>query len=222
MTELDRVSNDNNQTSDKSYKYLGILLDENLSFEAHVSYLTAKISKSLYFLSKVKNFLPKKALLNLYYALIHPHFLYCSNIIGCANTSTLKKIGLLQKNAIRLINNKKHNFPTTQLFLNHGILPFKQILEYQKSSFMHSVFYGYCPKTFDDIFTKNPVRHDHDLRNHNNFTVPRPRIDWFKRMPPFSFTSHWNSLEEAKLYNNRKTFQIMLKGRLLLNLATNN
>jgi len=222
ITELDRISNDNNQISEQSYKYLGILLDENLSFDAHVSYLSAKISKSLYFLSKAKNFLPKKALLNLYFALIHPHLLYCSNIIGCANASNLKKISILQKSAIRLINNKNHNFPTTQLFLNHGILPFKQILEYQKSSFMHSVFYGSSPKTFNEIFQKNPIRHDHDLRNHNNFAVPRPRLDWFKRMPPFSFTSHWNSLEEAKLYQNKVTFQIMLKGRLLQNLANAN
>jgi len=84
---------------------------------------------------------------------------------------------------------------------------------------MHSVFYEYCPRTFNDIFTKTRPLHDHDLRNINNFDIPRPKTDWYKRMPPFSFTSKWNALEEAKLYLNRVTFPIMFKGRLLENYA---
>jgi len=80
---------------------------------------------------------------------------------------------------------------------------------------MHSVFYEYCPITVAEICVKNPQRHNHNLRNYNNFNVSRPRIDWYKKMPPFSFTTYWNSLEEAKLYRNKTTFLIMLKGKLL-------
>jgi len=85
---------------------------------------------------------------------------------------------------------------------------------------MHTVFYGNCPQTFTEIFAKSPVIHDHDLRNVNIFTIPRPRIDWFKKMPPFAFTTFWNSLEEAKLYRNYTTFQIMLKGKLMQKFAS--
>jgi len=218
ITELDRIAIDNPIESERTYKYLGIYLDEHLSFDLHVKYLTSKLSRSLYFLSKVKYKLPKKSLINLYYALVHPHFLYCTNIFGCTNSTNLKKIETIQKSAIRIISLKKHNFPTKNLFIEHGILPFKSIIEYQKASFMHSIFYEYCPISMRESFVKNQNDHNHDLRNINNFYVVRPRIDWFKKMPLFSFTSHWNSLQEDKLYQNRTTFQIMLKGRLLMNL----
>jgi len=219
VTELHRISSSDVNPENRTYKYLGILLDENLTFETHLNYLGGKISKSLYFISKVKNILPRKALLSLYFALIHPHLLYCTNIFSCATLSSIKKLEVLQKSAVRVISLKARNFPTKELFLQYGILPLRCLIDYQKANFMHSVFYEYCPRTFNDIFTKTRPIHDHDLRNINNFNTPRPKTDWYKRMPPFSFTSKWNALEEAKLYPNRVTFQIMLKGRLLENYA---
>jgi len=221
VTELGRIAVSNDEPSDRTYKYLGILLDEHLSFDQHIAYLSAKISKSLYFVSKVKNLLPRKALLNLYYALIHPHFLYCSNIYSCTGQSNLKKLELMQKRAIRIINSKNSTYPTSELFLHSGILPLKDLISYNKALFMHSVFYNYCPPTFSDTFLTTPPAHDHNLRNLNNFVIPRPRIDWFKKMPPYDYPTTWNGLEEAKLYPNRKTFQIMLKGRLIHTRALN-
>jgi len=220
VTELGRITISNDDPQDRTYKYLGILLDEHLSFDQHINYLAAKLSKSLYFVSKVKNILPKKALLNLYYALIHPHFLYCSNIYSCTGLSNIRKLEVLQKKAVRIINHKKSNFPTKDLFLTNGILPLRDLILYNKACFMHSVYYNYSPPTFSESFICNPPGHDHDLRQINNFHIPRPRIDWYKKMPLFDFPQTWNNLEEAKLYRNRKTFQIMLKGRLIQSRAT--
>jgi hypothetical protein len=41
---------------EKSFKLLGVLFDEYLSFEAHITNLCNKISKSLYCLNRIKNF----------------------------------------------------------------------------------------------------------------------------------------------------------------------
>jgi len=83
---------------------------------------------------------------------------------------------------------------------------------------MHSVFYGDCPPPLSDIFPKAVPNHNHDLRNLNNFFIPRPKTEFFKKMPPYNFAETWNSLEEAKLYVNNTTFQIALKNRLLASL----
>jgi len=80
---------------------------------------------------------------------------------------------------------------------------------------MHSVFYGDCPSSFLEIFPKAAPNHEHDLRTINNFFIPRPKSEFFKKMPPFNFPETWNNLEEAKLYVNYTTFQLALKNRLL-------
>jgi len=213
ITELGRISNLNPIMSERSYKYLGILIDENLSFDHHTSYLAGKISRSLYFISKSKNILPKRTLLNLYYALIHPHFLYCATIYSSINAKNFHKLEILQKKALRLINLAKANSHTKTLFIKDKILPLEKLIQFQKASLMHSIYYEYCPSTLHEIFTKNPAQENLNLREYNNFLIPRPRIEQFKKFPQFSLPTIWNSLNEAKLYNNRTTFQIALKNK---------
>lgn len=218
-TELGQISLKNNKDDEKTYKYLGILLDEHLSFDQHVNYLCNKLSKSLYFISKVKKTLPRKALLTLYYSLFHSNLLYGLNVFSCTSAKNIDKIYKLQKRAVRTINLAKYNQPTSNLFLKDNILPFKDLILFKKACFMHTVYYGNSPLPLSDIFPKATQNHEHELRNINNFSIPRPKKDFFKKMPPFSFPELWNNLEEAKLYVNFTTFQIALKNRLLNNLS---
>ena len=73
ITPLERVHNNNQSTENQTYKLLGIYFDENMTFNTHISKLCAKLTRSIYCLSKVKNILPPTALRTLYYLLIHSH-----------------------------------------------------------------------------------------------------------------------------------------------------
>jgi hypothetical protein len=64
VSPIERVHNNGNE---KSFKLLGVYFDEYLSFDAHIN----KLSKSLYCLNKVKNFVSVVALTKLYFALVH-------------------------------------------------------------------------------------------------------------------------------------------------------
>ena len=57
-------------------KYLGIILDDRLSFKAHIEFLETKVSRSVGIMSKLNYYLPTETLITLYYALIHFHILY--------------------------------------------------------------------------------------------------------------------------------------------------
>ena len=73
-------------------KYLGITIDSRLKFEEHIGIVAKKISRSLGVMCKLKNVLPPKALLVLYYSMIHPHVLYSITIWGNTYEKYLKKI----------------------------------------------------------------------------------------------------------------------------------
>ncbi len=49
--EIKRIHNEGDE---KSYKALGVLLDEYLSFDDHISHLCVKISKSLFCINRLK------------------------------------------------------------------------------------------------------------------------------------------------------------------------
>jgi len=96
------------------------------------------------------------------------------------------------------------------------ILPFPQLAKLQQTLFMHSLYYEYCPTSFINNFAIKKIgRHEHDLRNLNNFHLPFPRSESFKRLPPYSFISNWNELNEPKLYDNRHTFKRVMTENLL-------
>jgi len=67
ITPIDRICNENDE---KSFKLLGVLFDEYLSFDHHTKYLCAQISKSLYCINCVKNFIDLDSLKKLYFAMI--------------------------------------------------------------------------------------------------------------------------------------------------------
>ena len=128
----------------------------------------------------------------------------------------MKRITILQKKAIRLITNSSYNSHTKPLFEKLKILPFVDILHEQKMIFMHSVYNNYAPVSFSNIWTKNNDREQqYELRNENNFLLPRPRFEGFKKYPLYSFAKTWNESGDLRLYSNPITFKIALRNQLL-------
>ena len=96
----------------KDFNYLGICIDENLKWKTHTDIVSKKISKTLGILSRLKYYLPKDVLLNIYNALILPFLNYGITIWGGQSNRTFK----LQKRAVRLITNSGYNAHTDLLF----------------------------------------------------------------------------------------------------------
>jgi hypothetical protein len=112
--------------------------------------------------------------------------------------------------------NKHYLEHTAPLFKSLKILTYQQLITYSKLNFMHSVTYKYCPPSFGDIWKTNNERNDiHDLRNADLLYVPYPRIEMFKKSPIYSLPKLWNALDATKYQQNKTTFRISIKDKLL-------
>ena len=99
-------------------KYLGIYLDENLSWSSHVNSIGTKISKSIGIIRRLNRVLPEKILKTLYYALIHPHINYCMLLWGYNS----EKIKRLQKQAVRAVTQSHFRAHSSNIFFKLNIL----------------------------------------------------------------------------------------------------
>ena len=54
-------------------KYLGVLIDKNLSWKHHIDAIATKISKNVGLIAKLRYYVPRKILLNFYKSLIQPY-----------------------------------------------------------------------------------------------------------------------------------------------------
>jgi Reverse transcriptase (RNA-dependent DNA polymerase) len=97
VTPLERICNTNAIPCNRSYKLLGVYFDENMSFNHHVQHICNKLTKSLFYLRRAKNFVDKCALKMLYFALVHSNLLYCIGTTSAMSLTNCKKIKMLQK-----------------------------------------------------------------------------------------------------------------------------
>jgi len=212
VTEIERIHNHHANPSLRSFKLLGIYFDEHLNFNANSTALSSKLSRSIFFLNRVKHTLTPKALKSLYTSFFHSHLLYCTNIFSCTSQANINKIFMQQKKAIRIITNSSYNAHTAPLFANLNILPLDKVIIQAKLSFMHSVYYEYAPSSFTGTWQTQAQRNPElNLRNATDFYTPFPRIELFKKLPIYSLPNTWNSYDIIRYYANRTTFSIALK-----------
>ena len=78
-------------------KFLGVILDNKLNWNAHIKYISKKISKSVSILQMLKFTFPSKILKSLYHSLVYPYYTYCNLIWGNAPSTYIEPLVLLQK-----------------------------------------------------------------------------------------------------------------------------
>jgi hypothetical protein len=215
---IDRIYNDG---PEKSFKLLGVMFDEYLSFDAHISHLCTKISKSLFCINRIKNFVEQNARIKLYYAMVHSHLSYCINVYGCAYSTNLQRLRVKQKEAVRIISNAGYRDHTSPLFKQNLILPLDEMIKFAKLKFMHCYVNLNLPLSFHDLWPfnrdANPAR---VLRNANNLRIPPHHFATIKRMPLFNFPHAWNEEDEArKQIPSLKVYCKQLKLALLNSIA---
>lgn len=154
-----------------NFTFLGLTIDYQLNWKPHLSKISAKISKTIGVLSRLKNFLPIEILRLIYNGLILPHINYSILCWGFVNTN---RILLLQKKAVRLISGKKFNTHSVALFKSLCILKVDDIFcrVLLKFYFLHS--HKLLPKYFASFtFTTGKQVHEHNTRFRNSFRPAR-------------------------------------------------
>ena len=88
-------------TKTEEAKFLGLTLDEKLSWETHINNVSHKISSAFFALRNLKNIISTAELINVYYGIVYPHIKYLILLWGSRSSS--QRIFIMQKRIIRLI-----------------------------------------------------------------------------------------------------------------------
>ena len=86
-----------------SIKFLGILLDEHLSWKNHISVVENKVSKNIGILNKAKNTFSNGCFKILFSSFVHSYLNYGNVAWGSTSRTKLKKLASKQRQTIRAI-----------------------------------------------------------------------------------------------------------------------
>ena len=108
----------------ESVKYLGVKIDTNLTWQHHANDLSIKLNRANSLLFKMRKYVSPKMLRSICCPIFESYLSY-SCLVQAQNFSTIQRIVILRKKAIRIINYQPRNFHTNPLFKQTSILKFQ-------------------------------------------------------------------------------------------------
>ena len=215
--EISLLIRNNRIKHEKYIKYLGILLDSNLSWKYHISHLAKKIKRCVGIISKIRYFVGTEILQQLYYTLIYPYLTYALTVWGNTYASNLSVLTLLQKKVVRIITFSSFKSHTSPLFKHLNILKFPDLIYYQNALFMFDFHTGNLPTIFDNFFKNVAEVHNYNTRSSAKqlLYLPKVRTNYGKFNIRYRGSVIWNSIDNEIKSLKRYKFKASLKKSLL-------
>ena len=196
-------------------KFLGVMIDDQLTWDAQMEYLKEKLLSSIVVIKRIKKYIPECEYVKLYYALFQSHLSYCISSWGGVSKYKLDTIFSMQKRCVRLLFGKELNFDHAAYYetcarvrtFDQHIAKKNFTLEHTKPIFnkfkllcLHHLFVYH---TFLEIFKlfkfKQPLSVYEmfifsSRSTSMNLIIPKTNIDLAKSNFVFQSSSIWNSL----------------------------
>ena len=162
------------EMTDKT-KFLGVIIDQYLTFYNHIQHIKGKISRALGILYKGRKYFSQNTLLTLYNAFVYPHFMYCICIWGNAYQTYIEPLFKLQKRAMRLIVGAKRLTQSAPIFDRLKVLQIQKLYIYNVLLFMYKYHNNYLPSIFVRFFVRNNEIHCYNTRQQAHLHIHKQR-----------------------------------------------
>ena len=152
----------------------------------------------------------------LYYSLIYPYFYYCNIVRASTYKTNLRRLVILQKRIIRIINKSHFNTYTDPIFKDLGILKFNDIHLLELGQFLYSCKNSFLPPRFNNSFSHSNQFHSYNTRNSQAYRLPYCHTNTKKLSPFFQEPKFFNSLNNEVINSQSlSSFTKKLKTKLL-------
>ena len=183
-------------------KFLGMIVDDKLNFQAHIKHIKSKLSKSIGILHKLKHMLPYSALLTVYQSLIVPYINYAIETWHSAPQSLLDQIFILQKKAIRAIHLLPYNEHTHNYFKSSNLLKMKELYRISCCSQI------YLAINSESHCMNEKLKAHYEITGRNTRNQDRLILPFYRKAKTqacfiYSAINEWNSIPET--IKNSKT-----------------
>ena len=108
----------------KDCKYLGVIFDQHLTWDKHITYVNTKLAKGLGLISKIRYYIQPCLLKLIYFAFFQSHVNYALESWSGAHSTSLDKIRTSSKKAVRLMTFKDNLAHANPIFKSLNLLNF--------------------------------------------------------------------------------------------------
>ena len=157
----------------KSYKYLGLIVDEKFSWSDHISNLCTKLSQVAGVLFRIRNLLTKQAMMLVYHGLVGSKLRYGLVCWATANKFLLNKVNVAHNTIITYLTFQKRCTRIWPLYCKLKVLPLDILIQIEFGKTMYKFQKGLLPPVFDTYFSKPSHRYNTRFSSQNNLSMLR-------------------------------------------------
>ena len=178
-------------------KFLGVLLDSNLSWKSHLTEQSIKLTRTAGLFYKIRHYAPIDTLILLYYGLFESFPSYGVSVWGSTYPMYTDSIFILQKTILKIITFNKVTVSSAPLFDSLQILKLRDLFKLQVISFVYECLNTLAPIYFREYFTSIQSIHSVGTRQSKKGDLYALRCNTTQyglRSIHYSGVRIWNSL----------------------------
>lgn len=198
-------------------KNLGVIIDQNLSFEQHVNKIISVCYYKLKSLYKFKNLLPSDTKWKIVNSLVLSHLNYCSSVYyNFLNNSLKNRLQVLQNSCFRFAFSVNYRDHITPFYIEKNILKLNLLYELQSALLVFKIYKCKSPIYLYRLFTHRFEVHNIHIRTINTLTIPKHKTAKFEGCFEYIACKLFNKY--SNLFMTAQTahiFEKKLKAKLL-------
>ena len=186
--------NGNVVTRSNSQKHLGMILDDKIDFNEHISLKLSKARKGVGLLRTLAKYIPRHSLLTIYKCFIRPHLDYGDVVYDKPNNESFtKSIESIQYNAALAITGTIRGTSTEKLYQELGLEYLSSRRWFRRLSTFYKIFKTKSPFYLYSLIPKINV--NRSSRTKDNIPLLRTRTETFKNSFFPNAIEQWNKLD---------------------------
>lgn len=178
----------------RSFKQLGVHIDDRLTWYDHVSYQLLKINRSLFFLQANCRSLPRNVRKQLVSAVVMPHFEYASALFTNLSVTVNNKLESAFRRAVRFVFVVKNNYDTQPLLAKLKWLPLAMRRLYFVALQLFKILKSHKPNYLFERFAEQLQHHASEVRRPTPFKVPLFNTESYKKSYIVTAIHLWNKI----------------------------
>jgi len=190
---------------------LGLILDNRLSWEAHVSLISRRCMGILSGLSHARHHLPNCVITSLVTALVVSQVRYCISVYGNGSKKNLDRIEKVLNFGARVIFGRRKFDHVSDLWDRLDWLRPQQLVDLSTLNLTHKVVSSGKPDAIAAVFQFNSEKRERNTRQDHLYTVPRCQTEAGKRRFCVRAPNLYNSLPTELHGMRQATFSRNLK-----------
>lgn len=182
----------------ESVKYLGLQLDQNLSFSEHLNKLSAKLRNANGALSKIRHVASGSVLKSVFNSLFMSHISYACQTWGQDINLNTSRIFKLQKAALRLMSFSNFQAPSQPLFFKQKLLKISDLVKLNNLLLIHDILNDQSPSNLSKTCVLETYTDYHETRGKTLGLLIKPQCRTTKyglKSVSYQSISIWNELQ---------------------------